>query len=91
MLNQVLLETAEQNLKGLLAEMSLGETVTLADEAGTPLALLVSLKSDAVATQPSLEQSISEWRAQMESLAKEVDEAWLGEKGALEELAEMRR
>jgi len=91
MLNQVLLETAERNLKGLLAELSLGETVTLADEEGTPLALLVSLKSEAAPTQPVPEQSISEWRAQMESLAKEVDAAWIGEKSALEELEEMRR
>lgn len=91
MLNQVLIETAERNLKGLLAELSLGETVTLADSEGTPLALLVSLKSEAALTQPILEQTISEWRAQMESLAKEVDTAWLGEKSALEELEEMRR
>ena len=81
----------KRNLKGLLSELSLGETVTLADEDGTPLALLVSLKSEAAPTQPISEQSISEWRAQMESLAKEVDAAWPGEKSALEELAEMRR
>jgi antitoxin (DNA-binding transcriptional repressor) of toxin-antitoxin stability system len=91
MLNQVLLETAEQNLKGLLDQLSLGETVTLADAEGTPLALLVSLKSEPATSQTAPEQSISEWRAQMESLAKEVDAAWFGEKSALDELAEMRR
>ncbi len=91
MLNQVLLETAEQNLKGLLAQLSLGETVTLADEDGNPLALLVSLKSETASSQSVSEQSITEWRAQMESFAKEVDAAWQGEKSALEELAEMRR
>jgi antitoxin (DNA-binding transcriptional repressor) of toxin-antitoxin stability system len=91
MLNQVLLETAEQNLKGLLAQLSLGETVTLADEDGNPLALLVSLKAESADLQLASEQSDFEWRAQMESLAEEVDAAWQGDKSALEELAEMRR
>jgi antitoxin (DNA-binding transcriptional repressor) of toxin-antitoxin stability system len=91
MFNQVLLDTAEQNLKRLLAQLSLGETVTLADAEGNPLALLVSLKSEAESAQPSPEQPVSEWRAQMESLAREVDAAWQGEKSALDELAEMRR
>ncbi len=91
MFNQVLLETAEQNLKRLLAQLSLGETVTLADAEGNPLALLVSLKSETAVPQSAPEQSVSEWRAQMESLAKEIDAAWQGEKSVLEELAEMRR
>lgn len=87
----ILLDAAEHDLKGLLAELSLGETVTLADAKGNPLALLVSLKSAAVGSQPVSKESASEWRAQMELLAKEVDAAWQGEKSALEELAEMRR
>lgn len=91
MLNQVLLETAEQNLKGLLAQLSLGETVTLADKEGNPLALLVSLKAEPVDSQLASEQSGFEWRAQMQSLAEEVDAAWQGDKSALDELAEMRR
>lgn len=47
MATQVLMESAERDLKGLLARLSLGESVTLADNDGKPLALLVSLRQEA--------------------------------------------
>ncbi len=86
MTNQILMETAERDLKGLLAQLSLGDTVTLADESGKPLALLVSLQ-EAAAKQ----EAVTDWRAQMEELAKRVSAAWNSEQTAVETIAEMRR
>lgn len=86
MANHILMETAERDLKGLLAQLSLGETVTLADNNGKPLALLVSLR-EAAAKQ----QAIADWREQMEDLAKEVSVAWNSDQTAVETIAEMRR
>lgn len=86
MSDTVLLDVAAQNLKGLLAELALGETVTLADADGKPLALLVSLKPELQKSAPD-----PDWIKKWDALAKEIDEAWQGEKSGLEELAEMRR
>lgn len=86
MSDTVLLDVAAQNLKGLLAELALGETVTLADADGKPLALLVSLNPESPKSVPD-----PDWIKKWAALAKEVDEAWQGEKSGLEELAEMRR
>lgn len=86
MSDTILLDVAAQDLKGLLAELALGETVTLADTDGKPLALLVSLNPDLPKSAPD-----PDWIRKWDALAKEVDEAWQGEKSALEELAEMRR
>ena len=83
---QVLMETAERDLKGLLAQLSLGETVTLADNDGKPLALLVSLQEVA-----AKQQAVADWREQMEDLAKKVSAAWNSDKSAVETIAEMRR
>lgn len=82
----VSLESAERDLKGLLAQLSLGDTVTLANNDGKPLALLVSLQEVA-----ANEQAITDWRGQMEDLAKKVSAAWNSEKSAVETIAEMRR
>lgn len=82
----VLMETAQSDLKGLLAQLSLGDTVTLADDEGRPLALLVSLREAAVK-----QEAISDWREQMENLANRVSAAWNSDKTAVETIAEMRR
>ncbi|MBO0798215.1 MAG: hypothetical protein J2P31_05285 [Blastocatellia bacterium] len=87
MSNPVSIETAARDLKGLLAQLSLGETITLADDEGKPLALLVSLHAE----RPSSAISDSDWRADWESLAREVAAAWQGEQNAVETLSEMRR
>jgi antitoxin (DNA-binding transcriptional repressor) of toxin-antitoxin stability system len=82
----VLLDVAAQDLKSLLSELALGETVTLADADGKPLALLVSLNPELPRPVPD-----PDWIKKWDALAKEIDEAWQGEKTGLEELAEMRR
>lgn len=86
MTSQVSLETAAADLQGLLAQLTLGETITLADAEGKPLALLVSLQ-----TKAAREQAIADWRARAEALAKDVAAAWNSEQTAVETLAEMRR
>ena len=60
MTNQILMDAAERDLKGLLAQLSLGDTVTLADESGKPVALLVSLQSTATHVQGGAESKTSE-------------------------------
>jgi antitoxin (DNA-binding transcriptional repressor) of toxin-antitoxin stability system len=87
MSNPVSIEDAARDLKGLLAQLSLGETVTLADDDGKPLALLVSLHPE----QPSASVSDPYWIEKWYSLASEVDVAWQGEESAVETLSEMRR
>lgn len=86
MSEMISLETAARDLRGLLAELSLGETITLTDNEGTPLALLVSLNG-AAEQRPS----VSDWRQQWEALAQEISAASPGERSLLEDLAEMRR
>ena len=84
--DMVLLDKAEQDLRGLLAQMSLGESVTLADAEGKPLALLVSLQAES--TNPPND---ADWWQHWESMADEISAAWQGEQSAIETLAEMRR
>jgi hypothetical protein len=80
------IETAEKDLRSLLEELNLGETVTLIGAEGVPRALLVSLK-------PVLRENQEEadWDARWDALARQVSQAWNSEKSAVELLTEMRR
>jgi hypothetical protein len=80
------IETAEKDLRSLLEELNLGETVTLIGAEGVPRALLVSLK-------PVLRENQEEadWDARWHALAHQVSQAWNSEKSAVELLTEMRR
>ena len=80
------IETAERDLRRLLEELDLGDTVTLIGSGGAPQALLVSLKP-----VPREALAESEWEARWDALAQEVSEAWQSEKSAVELLSEMRR
>jgi hypothetical protein len=80
------IETAERDLKGLLEELNLGETVTLVGSEGVPQALLVSLKPVLRETQVE-----ADWDARWEALARQVSDAWQSKKSAVELLSEMRR
>ena len=80
------IETAERDLRRLLEELSLGETVTLISSEGVPRALLVSLKPVLRETQTE-----ADWEARLDALAQQVSHAWKGEKSAVEVLAEMQR
>jgi len=80
------IETAARDLHSLLDQLQLGETITVVGAEGIPEALLVSLK-----TAPTQPVSVSDWEAQWDALAREIDQAWKSDKSALETLAEMRR
>jgi hypothetical protein len=80
------IESAERDLKSLLAQLKLGETATLVDPGGVPEALLVSLKPT-----PPQPQSLPDWNTQWDALASKVSQAWQSDKDAVEILAEMRR
>jgi hypothetical protein len=84
---QIPIETAASHLNDLLAELPLGETITLLDPTGQPLGLLVSLKTETI-TEP---QKATNWRVEWESLAEKVSAAWKSDKSAIETLIEMRR
>lgn len=79
------IETAKQNLENLLERLHLGETITVVNSKGTPLAVMVSLKAGAE-VEPA-----ADWEKEWEELAEEVGRAWKSEKSAVETLSEMRR
>jgi hypothetical protein len=80
------IETAERDLRSLLEQLELGETITLVGSKGVPEALLISLKS--ASTKP---QSLSDWETRWDNLARKVSQTWKSEKSAIQTLAEMRR
>ena len=79
-------ETAERDLQHLLEQLHLGETITLVNSEGTPLAIVVSLKPAPVEVEPA-----SDWEARRDALAQKVSRAWKSDKSAVEILTEMRR
>ena len=80
------IERAEQDLRGLIAQLNRGETVTLIGTEGVPIALLVSLKP-----MPRDNHEEADWDARWDALARQVSRAWKSEKSAVELLTEMRR
>jgi hypothetical protein len=80
------IETAERDLRSLLEELNLGDTVTLIGAEGMPEALLVSLKP-----VPRETEAEADWEARWAALARQVSDAWQSEKSAVELLSEMRR
>ena len=81
------IETAKRNLESLLERLRPGETITLLDPEGTPMAIVVSLMSTPVAEA----RRVSDWEKEWAALAEEIGHAWKGEKSAVEALSEMRR
>jgi len=80
------IERAEQDLRGLIAQLNWGETVTLIGTEGVPIALLVSLKPT-----PRESHGEADWDARWDALARQVSRAWKSEKRAVEVLTEMRQ
>ena len=79
-------ETAQNDLRSLLEQLKLGETITLVSPDGVPEALLVSLKA-----APSQPKSLDDWEARWDVLARKIGQAWKSDRSAQEILAEMRR
>jgi hypothetical protein len=80
------LETADGNLKHLLARLKLGDTLTRVNAEGMPEALLVSLKGSRA--EPETD---ADWEARWDELAQEISIAWQSEASALDILSDMRR
>ena len=78
------LDVAGRNLKGRIEQLQQGESITLLDADGQPLALLVSLKTAA-------REPVKDWAVAMKALAEEIDAAWQGKASAIETLSAMRR
>ena len=78
------LKAAERNLKRVVERLQQGESITLLDADGQPLAMLVSLRTE-------VRKPVEDWETAMKALAEQVDEAWQGEASAIETLSEMRR
>ena len=78
--------TAKQELERLLAQLDVGETATITDSEGTPLAVLVSLRPG-----PRSQLVPDEWLRRWDALADDVTRAWVGDKSIQELLSEMRR
>ena len=79
-------ESAQRDLKNLLAQLRLGETVTLVGTGGTPLAVLISLRPT-----PMPISKLAEWNTRWDAVAEKIGRAWQSNQSALEILTEMRR
>ena len=66
-------ERAEQDLRGVIAQLSKGETVTLIGTEGVPIALLVSLK-----LTPRENHKKADWDARWDALARQLPHAGAG-------------
>ncbi len=77
---------AKDQIAHLLQQLKIGDTVTLVNAKGLPLAVLVALNPNAASSF-----STTEWLANLEPLAKEVGRKWNSNKDAVETVAEMRR
>lgn len=82
----VSLESLGKELRDLLERLPVGESFTVVDSRGEPVATLLSLRAHGDETL-----SDEEWFAGMDALAKEISKAWTGEKDAVEAVAEQRR
>jgi antitoxin (DNA-binding transcriptional repressor) of toxin-antitoxin stability system len=80
------IERAEQDLRGLIAQLNRGETVTLIGVEGVPVALLVSLRP-----MPRKNHEEAGWDARWDALARQASRAWKSENSVVELLTEMRR
>jgi hypothetical protein len=76
-------ETAARDLKQLLEQLRIGETITLVNPDGTPLAVMVSLKSTPVEVEP-----IPDWGARWDALTRKVSQAWKSDRSAVDVLTE---
>jgi antitoxin (DNA-binding transcriptional repressor) of toxin-antitoxin stability system len=81
----ITLDEAAQQLRTLLRQLSLGDTVTLTEANGAPIAVLIGLSP--TASSPP----VSDWSQRWRRLAAQIDRAWQTEQSALQILTEMRR
>ena len=88
-MTSISIDSAGNTLKDLLIRTKLGETVTVLDDDGKPLALLVSLHQES--TIESDANANAEWDTQWDALAGQISETWNSDQSAVDTLVEMRR
>lgn len=81
----ITLDEAAEQLRTLLRQLSLGDTVTLTEANGVPVAVLIGLSP--TASSPS----VSDWSQRWQRLAGQIDRAWQSEQSVAQILLEMRR
>ena len=79
-------DVAEAEVRRLAGLLRAGESITLADGRGRPVALLVGLRQRR-AVRPRAGMKGDRWA----KLARRVTEEWNGDQGAVAVLSEMRR
>ena len=79
-------EMASNDLWKLIRQLPSGDTITLTDTNGLPLAVVVSVSPPPIQPPP-----MPDWHTRWKSLALRIGQTWKTEQSALETLAEMRR
>jgi hypothetical protein len=88
--NTISVEEAEHDLRRILASLSEGERLTVVDETGTPLGTMSPAANRETSSDADQREELDAWMEEMEELARQIDEEWIGEKSALEQLQEDR-
>jgi hypothetical protein len=84
--NEISLKTASRRLPSLLEDLQIGDSLTLLDAEGRPVALVVSLRAEKGAPP-----SQTDWESEWDELSREVGKVWKDSKSAAEAVAEQRR
>ncbi len=82
----VSVETVERNPRYWLEQLLAGQTLTLVNSEGVPIAMMISLHLPASDAEATLA-----WEDRWDALAQKVSQAWKSEEGAVEIVAKMRR
>lgn len=83
----VSIDEAERNLRELLSSLADDERITIVDEAGVPLG---EVSASSEKSKSEKRQELDGWMEQMKDHARQIDEGWIGDKSALDQLEEDR-
>jgi hypothetical protein len=81
------IDEAERNLHDLLSSMGEEERITIVDEAGVPLG---EVSSSSETPEEDKRRELNSWIGEMKKYAHRIDEGWMGDKSALDQLEEDR-
>jgi hypothetical protein len=79
------IDEAQRNLRDLLSSLAEDERITIVDEAGVPMGEV------SASTEKEKEGGeLDVWMKEMKEHARRIDEGWIGDKSALQQLREDR-
>lgn len=84
------IDDAERNLRAVLESLPENEPITVVDETGAPVAQISAPGNGAQNSKAQRKTELKAWIEEMKDVAERIDEAWIGEKSALEQLEEDR-